>query len=452
MRPHLRVLLPLAGAAALLLPAAAAHADTYSVFTCKGPAGQPLVTGPWVGSRESDAFASNDCPTGGPLAVGLTGSGPYKGGIGGEQRFTAPPATRVVSVRLNRRTSGLPGAKGLAYYLYADDTIVDRCDPASTTCTADLDGNVELTGLNAGVIRFKAGCFESFPDVCLSSGTPLRAEVPQAVLGIRDAVVPAVASPTGTLASAGTGVKGKLGVTFNASDVGGGLYRILTTVDGVTTPTPVAAGDCTDAAPTDADPYQFTVAVPCPPSVNGLTATVDTTGLSNGTHSANVLIEDAAGNRTTVVGARTFTVDNPLPPAAPGEGPPNGVGADVKGVLRLHFDVNNRKKLRNRYGRRVVIRGFLRDRNGKGIERARVAVYHRLRGQSRRLFKTGMRSRSGGKLTLILPLDLTTRQVLFTYSARIDGRPVTRQTLGLTVLDRNGRVVTKRKGKLGRIG
>lgn len=447
----IRSLPPLVAGVLLLLPIAA-HADTYSVFSCKGPVEQATAAGGWAGDRQSDAFASNDCATGGPLAVGLTGGGPWNGGIGAEQRFTAPAGTRVAFLRLTRRTSGLVGAKGLAYYLLADDKVIDACDPAAAKCTADLDGVLDLPALDAGTVRFKAGCFESYPDQCTSAGTPLRVEVPKAVVGLKDTTPPAVASPSGTLTSAATNVVGPLALTFNASDTGGGLYRLVTTIDGTSTFSAVAGGDCTDADISNSDPYEFFAPVPCPPSVNGLSAAVDTTLLSNGQHTVDVLVEDAAGNRTSVLGSKTFTTANPLPPALAGEGPANGVGADVFGRLRVSFDANAKKTIRTRYGRRTVVRGTLVDRAGKGIQGARIDVYHRARGSKKQIVKTGLKTRANGKLTLILPLDLTSRDVIMTYRARRPGPITSSQKLTLTVLDKAGRVLTKRPGKLGRVG
>ena len=103
----------LVAAAALALPATASAAGSYSVYACKGPTGTAAPAAGWTANRESDAFATNDCATNGPLAVGLTGIGPWKGGIGAEQRFVAPANTRIQSLTLTRKTVGLPGAHGL---------------------------------------------------------------------------------------------------------------------------------------------------------------------------------------------------------------------------------------------------------------------------------------------------------------------------------------------------
>jgi hypothetical protein len=439
-------------AGVMLIPATA-HAGTYSVYGCRSPAATPAAANGWAPDRQSDAFATNDCDAGGSLAVGLTGTGPWNAAVGAEQRFTAPPGTHAAFLRLYRRTTGLSGSQhGLAYYLYADDRVLDSCDPAAAKCTADLDGVLDIPGLDASVVRFKAGCYESYPDQCTSNGSPLRVEVPQIVVGLRDDVPPAVAHVAGTMTNPAGAKQGTLSVAFDAADTGGGLYRTIVQVDGQPAAVAnVAGGDCTDAGADDTDPYEFLAAVPCPGSVNGLSASLDTRYLSNGAHAIEVLVEDAGGNRTPVLPARAFTIDNPVP--LTGSGTPNGINADVKGRLSAWFDANHRSRLRNRYGRRVVVRGRLVNRRGKGIQGARLDVYHRLRsGKLKRLLKTGLKTRKGGKLTLILPLDLTTRQIVIAYRAKRPGAITSRRTLGLTVVSARGHVIHKRPGKLGRRG
>lgn len=438
-----------AACAALLAPCTpASAAGTYTVFSCKTPSGAVAPAAGWTADRESDAFATNDCATGGPLAVGLTGTGPWKGGIGAEQRFTAPSGTRVASLTITRRTAGLPGAHGLAYFLTADDKVLDSCDPGAAKCNADLDGRLEIPNLDASVLRFRAGCFESYPDQCTSNGSELRVEVPQVAVGLRDDTAPNVTNVSGTLADTTTAGKGTLTATFDAADTGGGLYRVLLVVDGaVAAVRPVAADTCADADPSDTDAYEFIAAVPCPTSIIGLSASLDTTALPNGVHTVDVLLEDAAGNRTSVLPTRTLTVDNPVPVRPSSL---NGIGADTRATLTSWFDRNHKRTFSSRFGRRVVIRGRLVNRKGVGIQGARIDVYHRVGGKLRTLLKTGLKTRKGGKLTLILPLDLTTREVVLAYRAVRPGPVTSSQTLRLTVLSARGNVIHRRPGKLGR--
>jgi len=96
----------------------------------------------------------------------------------------------------------------------------------------------------------------------------------------------------------------------------------------------------------------------------------------------------------------------------------------------------------SRFGKRVVLRGRLVNCKGQPIVGAKIDVVHVVEGK-RHLLKTGMKSRSHGRLTLIEPVNLTTRHLEFDYRAHLTSSRVTsRRTLRLRVLDRRGRNVT----------
>ncbi len=433
--------------AGVLTLATSAHAvGSYSVYACQGPAGQPVAANGWTADREGDALAANDCATGGPLAVGLNGAGPWKGGLGAEQRFTAPAGTKVGSLHLRRKTGGLPGSHGLAYFFNADGNVLDSCNPGPSSCTVDLDGTLDIPNLDASVLRFRAGCFESYPDECTSNGSPFTVQVSQLVIGLKDTAAPTVANVNGPLAD-GSSNKGTLGVSFDAADAGAGLYQIIVAVDGTTIAVhPVAFDTCVDAGPGNADPYEFLAQVPCPLSINQLSTSLDTTKLANGPHTVDVVIEDAAGNRTAVLSQKPLTVDNPPPPVPVTPSSLNGINADTQATLKAFFVKNRARSLRNRFGTRVVVRGTLVNRKGVGIQGARLDVYHRPNGggKLKTLVKTGLKTRAKGEFTLILPLDLTTREVIFAYRARRPGPINSQQVLHLTVVSKNGNVMHRR--------
>jgi hypothetical protein len=113
------------------------------------------------------------------------------------------------------------------------------------------------------------------------------------------------------------------------------------------------------------------------------------------------------------------------------------------GRITMRFVRGGGRSLTNRFGTRVVTRGRLVTCGSRPrpIVGARVDVVHVLPG-GRRLRKTGMRSRGGGRLTLILPLDLRSRRIEFAYRPDLNLTRVTsRVTLRLTVRDRRGRVL-----------
>jgi hypothetical protein len=73
--------------------------------------------------------------------------------------------------------------------------------------------------------------------------------------------------------------------------------------------------------------------------------------------------------------------------------------------------------------------------------RARIDVVHVVKGK-RRLVKTGLRSRAGGQLTLILPSNIKTRDLRFEYRGNLLSSKVTsRAKLKITVRNRHGKVL-----------
>lgn len=128
-------------------------------------------------------------------------------------------------------------------------------------------------------------------------------------------------------------------------------------------------------------------------------------------------------------------------------GAPNGTNASECAHLRMFFDpervpgkiaTRGPKSITSTMGTRRVIRGSIRNCKGKAIVNAKIALVHIIHGK-RHLVKTGLRSRSGGKLTIILPNNLTTRSLVFQYRAFInDKRIAAKSHLRIKVRTRSG--------------
>lgn len=120
---------------------------------------------------------------------------------------------------------------------------------------------------------------------------------------------------------------------------------------------------------------------------------------------------------------------------------PNGVRGGTCGRLKMYFARNRKASFRSRYGRRAVVRGKIVNCKGRSIVRARIDVIHVVKGK-RRLVKTGLRSRAGGQLTLILPSNIKTRDLRFEYRGNLLSSKVTsRANLKITVRNRHGKVL-----------
>jgi len=110
------------------------------------------------------------------------------------------------------------------------------------------------------------------------------------------------------------------------------------------------------------------------------------------------------------------------------------------GRLTMFFVANRTKSLTDIFGTRQVTRGRIVScgAHPRGIVGARIDVIHVIHG-SRHLVKTGLRSRGKGLLTLILPLNLTSRTIEYDYRGKLNSTHVTsKQTLGLTVKTKGG--------------
>jgi hypothetical protein len=120
----------------------------------------------------------------------------------------------------------------------------------------------------------------------------------------------------------------------------------------------------------------------------------------------------------------------------------NGVRGSTCGRLTMYFAKNHKRTVTNRYGRRAVVRGRIVNCAGKSIVRARIDVIHVLKNGKKKLIKTGLRSRDGGKLTLILPMNIKTRDLRFEYRGNLLSTKVTsRSTLHVTVRNRKGKLL-----------
>lgn len=341
-------------------------------------------------------------------------------------------------VGAQRRTGGVGTSDqtlDATYELSTDSAILEKCTiAADSSCTADLVDPLDKQGLDAVWVRFSVVCAKGGDEQCTRA---IRADVTQAAVTLKDPTPPVVG---GVQVTDDGDRSGTLRLRFDAADVGGGLYRALVKVDG--TPravVPLGTGECTDANPGDADPYQFVVPVPCPPVAAGVPVEISSFGLSAGPHTIAVDVEDAAGNATSA-----FVTQFPRPNVVAGSSVTLTELLDAR--LSVLFDRTKSTSMTSRFGDRVVLRGTLRSRKtGRGISGARIDVYHLVGTKLRSLTKTGLKTRAGGALTLILPRDLDTRRIRFTYRAVRPGKVTSESRVALRVRDKRGRLVRRVK-------
>jgi hypothetical protein len=430
----------------ILLAPAVASADSYLVTSCTDPLGKPNAAVGWVPFSTPGGVTTNTCanPNGALIASLPTNHPP--GNATANWRFDAPAGTRIVRVIARRSTTGVVGgppreAEDVKYDLTTSEgQPLEECDVrSSSSCTGELSGAFDKQGINAGFVQLRVLC----ANAGLGCKRPLAVAATHMWLTLEDSAAPVVANAR--VVDSGE-TSGTLRVGFDATDVGGGVYRALVKVDGKVAQTiPLGPAPCTDVNPADGDPYQFNVPVPCPGAVKDAVASVDVKSLPAGPHGVEIAVEDAAGNQAAVAGPIEF------PKANVASGSAAARAAALTGRLKMWFvksKTRNRTRYTSRYGTRVVVRGVLRGRNGRGIVGARIDVYHIRRDGTRRLVKTGLKSRGRGALTLILPNNVDTRTIEFAYRALRPGPITSRQRLRLTVRTRSGRIFyRKSKGK-----
>jgi len=431
----------LAAASLTLAAAATASADTYTVYSCKGPTGVPNAAAGWAATPPASGQGQvvNGCPSSGPLSALLSGVQIF-GGSSATWSFGAPTDTRIVSFAAARKTTGVSPpsrqSNDVSYLLDTDSVNLELCDVSNTSsCVADLTDPVDKQGLDAAYVRFSVLCTTGGSQTC---SRPLRADFDNIRVGLKDTLPPAVSGVNVIDNGERSGI---LTVGYSASDRGGGVYRAVISVDGKPAAAqPLGGADCTDANPADADPYQFLVPVPCPGAVNGAVTRVNYRDLTPGPHGIEIAVEDAAGNSTSVFGPVQFPRLN----AENAPSTPAQLQRLVNARLRMWFVKTRTRRYTSRYGQRVVTRGRLLDRAGKPIRGARIDVFHRLRSTGhRRLLKTGLKTRADGRLTLILPLNVDTRTIEYAYRALRPGPITSRQLLRLTV-KRHGRTFIRK--------
>jgi hypothetical protein len=431
-------------AAAIVTFAAAptASADTYTVFSCKGPTGAANAAAGWAAlpAPTGVGHVANGCPAAGPLSAWIDIDTTGNPAASSTWRFAAPTDTRIVRFAASRHTTGiatrppLPQPNDVSYVLSTDVGTLESCAVADTSsCVAELTSPIDKQGLDTGSVGFRVLC----TNVGVGCPRALRVDFDAIQVGLKDALVPAV---SGVKVIDNGDTSGILTVGYNASDRGGGVYRAVVNVDGKPSAVqPLGGPDCADANPADADPYQFLVPVPCPAAVNGAVTKINFRSLPAGPHAIEIAVEDAAGNSTSV-----FATQFPKLNAENAPSTPAGVKRLLNAKLKVWFVKNRTKKFTSRYGQRVVTRGRLLDSAGKPVRGARIDVFHRLRSTGhKRLLKTGLKTRADGRITLILPLNVDTRGVEYDFRAVRPGKITSRQILRLSVM-RHGRTFIRK--------
>ena len=395
-----------------------AYAGSYDVWACRTPQGTPAPIGDaaagWRSQTSGHPFlvTTSTCGAGGHILAKLAGNEPY--GAQADWYYWAPAGTSIAAYELYWAGTTKSDHAG-----WATTAALIRSDQSDPDYVARYYGNaafgsldtpfaaanrVAQDGLDVSFLHAAVGCanfsgggpYVGCPGPDSSETGMLR--IFRSRITLQDTSAPSVGVVSGDITTR-VELSGNTSATFNASDTGGGVYRLILSVDGVDKLASVIdsnGGRCADIDTTNSRP-EFAWPRPCAPSTSG-DVTLDTRSLAEGAHTIQLKVEDAAGNRSTVYGPTTKVIRNTTaspdtnpaqpgtnpPPAGPGQTPqpgagqkgpgdPNGVGASEKAVV----SVNGQRTRTVAYGRRIATVGTLVDESGRPIRNASVTVENR---------------------------------------------------------------------------
>jgi hypothetical protein len=293
-------------ALALTLLAPPAPAATYTIDACQRPDGSYVAPDGWVpGIRGDYVHYADSCSQGGPLEAMWNGTIAHRGDDFALWGFTAPPGTRIRGLVAHRTaTVGKAQDYGTPQALLLTDRPIEVCD-ATVPC-AMRDGLISTALGDASSLTFGVRC--SGASGCPAGGET-RYSMRQIELTLSDDSSPVISgAPGGTLMSETTRVRHR-GLSYQAADVGGGVYRQRLLADGKE----VAVGTVDDNAGKCVKVGRsFGHRVPCKLNASG-TIGLDTAALADGGHDLTLEVYDATQTNRTTYGPWSIVADTRPP-------------------------------------------------------------------------------------------------------------------------------------------
>ncbi|MEH3053050.1 MAG: carboxypeptidase-like regulatory domain-containing protein [Patulibacter minatonensis] len=326
-----RVLLVALALLASVALAPAAHAGTYTVWSCKTPAGQPTTTDGWTGSSNMSYNSPQDsCASGGDLYVNFGGPDQaFNGGQGVRFVFNAPADTRILDVTANRQwivtrngAGDSQGGAGIGIYrnamVYDGPYVVEQCQSFNEPQCYITDGTIRFD-VNGGLVGFDTGCYG--PGYATCSGSQQYGRSGQswrwAKLRMADDLGPSISAAVGGTITDDRAVSGRETLSIPLADRGSGLWQAEVKVgDTVVVPRSTLdanGGRCAEVNVDAAVPNEFGTPTPCKLALTAAW-TIDTTTVPEGEQLAQATVWDAANN-ATVVWQKRVLVRQPEGPA-----------------------------------------------------------------------------------------------------------------------------------------
>jgi hypothetical protein len=401
---------------------APAEASTYDVFTCSQPNGSAAPADGWSSySNNANMVVENNCAQAGYLTAGMFGRVPVPVGAEAAWTFLPPEGTFIKQATIHReyengdwQDTGYATAFESLEAPYRGSRAFDTCvhsAPCSGTglfmgrFSANNFVSVpahllepEPGGPVAG-IAMVAGCTTTLPGgyYCEGAQSPLAtfAGINTAVITLEDDSTPDVAVVGGSLTT-GNNLGGSQSLALTGSDTGSGIYQAVLEADGRAVQTSTVdnnGGHCQDVGQTTDGRPGFLYVEPCKLQINNQYVTFDLSGIADGPHRISVLVTDAAGNGTTLLGRNVVI----------GRGACNGTCDDQSRIV----PANRRllKPMRRSYRRSgFTLAGKLVDHAGAPVTGARVELLQQASYTGARLVSiANVTTEAGGQWNFRVP-------------------------------------------------
>ena len=289
-----------------------ASAGTMTLYSCRTPTGRAMGTTGWTSDGGGTKRDDCDRQPASALVIEQPSSAP------GGWVFTAAPNTTLESFEANACLSS--DAFGFTWFYDGTDSTLREVASTQPNQSLGCQGSNIIRG--GGPLQRRAAFYAFCLGSCQAS---VQLRWFKAIIG--DSAPPVVSGVRGSLVTSVT-QDGPETVTFDARDVGVGVFRAIALArdSGTEDYREIAAATafsarCKPVAET-VDLHEFAAPQPCPLVANALSLTLEPGVLPVGEHEMKVVVEDAAGNQTSVLEPRTYTVPAPPVTTFPASAPP----------------------------------------------------------------------------------------------------------------------------------
>ncbi len=308
-----------------------ATANSYHDFICRipyGPDAGRAAPADDVTYAINDAFlyAGDSCASDGSLYTAVDGGSTHPYGDTAADTFTVPDGLTISGFTFWRYEADYPGqpygtpASNLSYSpgpASVQGLCVEGCSRGTPDNPLSHSNEVSVANLSGVTqIQWTAACGGGPGGTCPASGSGTYSsqyDVYAADIDLVDSTPPTVSNVGGPLIAGGT-LSGNQSISFDAADGQSGVYGGTLLVDGHIVLSQILntnGGTCQSLNLTSDGQRSFEHAQPCLPALSA-SMTLNTSQFTAGQHSLELIVEDAAGNKTIAYNGTITTSGPPL--------------------------------------------------------------------------------------------------------------------------------------------